>query len=138
MTHPNNSLTTIPSGWNWVVIKDITKEHKQGFYAVDAIGKSGDVKYIRITDLMIPTIDFDNSPSISVSEKDYESFRIDVGDFLIGRSGAIGRYGICYEDRKAIFASYLIRFRFNQNIIELLRWGESPQAFAAQRVADFG
>lgn len=131
MTQSHNNqqkLTTIPNGWNWVVIKDITKEHKQGFYAVNAKAKSGDVKYIRITDLMIPKINFDNAPSISVSEKDYESFRINVGDFLIGRSGAIGRYGICYEDRKAIFASYLIRFKFDQNTMLNEYFGELYQS----------
>lgn len=72
---------------------------------------------LRITDLLSPSIEYDNAPRIVINEKDFESFKVNPGDFLIGRSGAIGRYGICYEDQQAVFASYLIRFRFDQSRI---------------------
>ena len=41
---------------------------------------------------------------------------VEVGDFLFARSGSIGRYGIVSEDYPAIFASYLIKFKFNDTV----------------------
>ena len=66
----------------------------------------------RITDLGNPRLAYDDMPKLEVSTEDYEAFKVEKGDFLFARSGAIGRYGIAFEDEEAIFASYLIRFQF--------------------------
>lgn len=108
-------LGEISSDWQLVDINSITTEHKQGYYTKEPYSNEG-IKLIRITDLDNQKVDYSNMPKLDISEADYESYKVVPGDFLFARSGAIGRYGIVREcDEKAIFASYIIRFRFDQS-----------------------
>lgn len=98
-------------------IADVTIEHKQGFYSNDRYVSDG-VYLIRGSDLMSPKISFENMPKLRITDKDYEAFKVIEGDFLFARSGGIGRYGIVHVGfPKAIFGSYLIRFRFDSKIM---------------------
>lgn len=107
-------LGEIPSDWEFGNLESITVEHKQGYYTKEAYSNIG-TKLIRITDLRNQTINYDDMPNLEISVADYEAYKLKSGDFLFARSGAIGRYGIVRKfDEKAIFASYIIRFRFNQ------------------------
>lgn len=54
-----------------------------------------------------------DTPKIDATEKDYDAFKTEIGDFLIVRSGNVGTYGIVDIDIPAIFGSYLIDFRFD-------------------------
>lgn len=113
----NSPLGEIPKSWDVVTVKDITKEHKQGFYTQNGYIEDG-IRLVRITDLNNPKVDFSEMPMLNISDYDYENYKIEKGDFLFARSGAIGRYGIVEnEEHPAVFASYLIRFRFNDDII---------------------
>ncbi len=103
----------IPSHWQLVSVGDLTLEHKQGFYTKDKYTEKG-CYLIRITDLDNPNVYFDEMPKVAVDKKTIDQFRVLKGDFLFARSGTIGRYGIYDSDEEAIFASYLIRFRFNE------------------------
>lgn len=115
--YKDSSLGSIPETWKVVTVREITAEHKQGFYTKDGYTKEG-IRLARITDLNNPTIDYSSMPLLNISDSDYQSYKIRNGDFLFARSGAIGRYGIVENDLvPAIFASYLIRFRFNDNIV---------------------
>ena len=111
----DSELGRIPKSWEIKKVSQFTKEHKQGFYTKDGYQGNG-VFLIRITDLQNPKIDYSEMPKLPVSEKDFISFKVDVGDFLFARSGAIGRYGIVSENYPAVFASYLIRFKFNDTV----------------------
>lgn len=102
----------IPDEWEWNKVSQFTEEHKQGYYTRDPYTSEG--KYlIRITDLFNPRVDYKHMPKLEVEEKEFSQFKVEVGDFLFARSGAIGRYGIVEKDFPAVFASYLIRFRFD-------------------------
>ncbi|MFP9135490.1 restriction endonuclease subunit S, partial [Shewanella algae] len=108
--------TSVPKGWEIMSIGDFTLEHKQGYYTKQQYENEG-VLLARITDLGNPKVNFCSMPKLQVSEKDYQAFKVSKGDFLFARSGAIGRYGIIsHEPPKTIFASYLIRFRFSEQI----------------------
>ena len=112
----DSPLGEIPQSWEVVSVKDITKEHKQGFYTKDGYVEDG-IRLARITDLNNPKVDYSEMPMLNISDSDYQSYKIEKGDFLFARSGAIGTYGIVEnEEYPAVFASYLIRFRFNTNI----------------------
>lgn len=104
----------IPSDWNVVKVDDITLFHMQGYYTNEKYSSSGQYVLLRGTDMQSPSINIDSAPRISVSEKDFESYKVDIGDVLIVRSGSIGRYGIVEKQIKAIFGSYLIKFRLDQ------------------------
>ncbi|PFQ31115.1 restriction endonuclease subunit S [Bacillus cereus] len=108
----------IPCEWRLVRVSDLTLEHKQGYYTKDTYVEDG-VYLIRITDLKNPKVDFSIMPKLDMDESIYEQFKVEKGDFLFARSGAsIGRYGIVMEeDPKAVFASYLIRFKFNNEYV---------------------
>lgn len=106
-------LGEIPSEWEVSSLGDLTIEHKQGYYTKQSYVDEG-VKLIRITDLSNPKINYKNMPMLNISQSDYESYKVDVNDFLFARSGAIGRYGIVQKNIPAVFASYLIRFKFNK------------------------
>jgi len=102
----------IPSDWNVTELTEVTRSHKQGFYTSERYVKQG-VKIVRITDLMNPHIDYASMPILNISRTDLDLYKIQIGDFLFARSGAIGRYGIVYDDIEAVFGSYIIRFTFD-------------------------
>jgi type I restriction enzyme S subunit len=108
----DSSVGRIPAEWDVRKFGDITLEHKQGFYSKDKYTADG-TYLIRITDMQNPYISFTEMPKMVISDKDKEAYKVLNGDFLFARSGAIGRYGIFDSNNEAVFASYLIRFRFN-------------------------
>jgi len=110
----DSELGKIPESWEVVNVENITASHKQGYYTKDEYTGQG-IYLIRITDLGNPKIDYTDMPKLPISDDDYKSFKVSKGDFLFARSGAIGRYGIVYEDYSAVFASYLIRFTFKKD-----------------------
>jgi len=101
----------LPADWSVVEVKEATRNHKQGYYTKEGYVDHG-VRLVRITDLMNPRLDYLSMPMLRLSASDHDLYVIRVGDFLFARSGAIGRYGIVYEDTDAIFGSYIIRFNF--------------------------
>lgn len=108
-------LGEIPSHWEILLIRRITKEHKQGFYSPDGYKDDG-YRLIRITDLdAFGNINISNSPFVQPIKDEIEIFSIKIGDVLFPRTGSIGLVGVAKNNLKAVFASYLIRFRFHQN-----------------------
>jgi type I restriction enzyme S subunit len=106
----------IPSHWELKSLKRITVEHRQGYYSSEDYVLEG-VKLIRITDLEIDaSINYDSMPYIPISEKDEKVFQVKDGDFLFPRTGSIELFGMVQNPERAIFASYLINFRFDENI----------------------
>lgn len=110
------TLSIIPEQWEIVTVGNITKEHKQGFYTNEAYSNDG-IKLVRITDLLNPYLSYETMPLLKLDEKTINDFRVRKGDFLIARSGAIGRFGIVKEDIPCVFASYIIRFLFDSKRI---------------------
>src|SRR5690625_4598200 len=103
----------IPEHWEVKNLRRITKNHKQGYYTTKGYVEDG-VKFIRITDLdSNGQIRYDICPQVILSEEDQKIYSVIKGDFLFPRTGSIGLLGFCTEDIEAIFASYLIRFRFD-------------------------
>ncbi|RKR71366.1 restriction endonuclease subunit S [Marinobacter nauticus] len=105
----------IPKQWTVVRIGDLTVEHKQGYYSKEKYSERG-TYVVRITDMSNPKISFADMPRMEISDADKEAYKISKGDFLFARSGAIGRYGIYESGDEAVFASYIIRFRFSTEL----------------------
>jgi type I restriction enzyme S subunit len=108
----DTELGPLPADWPVVEVRQVTRSHKQGYYTKERYVDSG-VKLVRITDLMNPRIEYSTMPMLQLSASDHDAYKVNVGDFLFARSGAIGRYGIVYADEDAIFGSYIIRFSFD-------------------------
>ncbi|MBE9128860.1 MULTISPECIES: restriction endonuclease subunit S [unclassified Coleofasciculus] len=115
-------LGEIPEHWEVYQVKRITQSHKQGFYTNQSYVNEG-VKLARITDIDdFANISFEKMPFVEIDVKDERAFEIKDGDFLFARSGTIGRFGLVRNPERAIFASYLISFRFKDNSPEYLRF----------------
>lgn len=112
--------------WEEKSVKELTLFHKQGYYTKEEYVENG-IKLARVSDLFNPKVDFESMPMIDISERDYEAFKVSVGDFLIARSGSIGRYGIVTEipeDIKVVFGSFVIKFNFDENLLSTKYFGE--------------
>jgi type I restriction enzyme S subunit len=103
--------------WEQRKVSEITTFHKQGYYTTESYDENKKYYLLRGTDFSQNSLILKDTPKINASEKDYEAFKIEVGDFLIVRSGTVGTYGVVYDKIPAIFGSYLINFRFNQSIV---------------------
>lgn len=122
-------LGEIPTHWEALRVKSITADHKQGFYTEQAYLDDG-VKLARITDIDDhANVSFANMPFVQIAEKTEVEFRIKDGDFLFARSGTIGRFGVVRHAERAVFASYLIRFRFAASNVEFLRYAFASRCF---------
>lgn len=122
----------LPNGWIDKKVSEFTVEHKQGYYTKESYTGFG-TYLIRITDLNNPNINYSKMPKLVVEEKEFNQFKVEVGDFLFARSGAIGRYGIVTEDFPSVFASYLIRFRFNQEAVSTRYFGYAYESDICQK-----
>jgi len=106
-------LGEVPEHWEIFKVRRFLTEHKQGYYSSDPYVNDG-VKLLRITDLLdFGNVNFDNCPSV-VKKEDTALFLLQDGDFVFARTGGAGTFGVIHNIQEpVIFASYLIRFRFN-------------------------
>lgn len=106
-------LEDVPKEWKVTSIRRLIKGHKQGYYSNDGYSENG-VKLIRISDLNDRgNITYVDAPYVNIAEKTYTDYKVKKGDILFPRTGSVGLLGYKDDDTKAIFASYLIRFTFN-------------------------
>ena len=101
------------SEWKEVKLSDIS--HLQ--YGYTATSKKINVgpKYLRITDIVKDTIDWDNVPFCKIEEKKISKYLLNIGDIVVARTGnTVGYAKLIRKDIFAVFASYLIRIQLNQ------------------------
>ena len=120
--------------WEQRKVSEITKFHKQGFYTTEEYNESKKYFLLRGTDLSENKLILKDTPKVDATEKDYQAFKTEIGDFLIVRSGTVGTYGIVYKDIPAIFGSYLIDFRFDMEQVtnEFFGYFYQSESFKSQ------
>ncbi len=70
-------------------------------------------KFLRITDMnKEPWIVWADVPYCEISEREFEKYRLSLGDILVSRIADPGKAGIVEEEVNAVFASYLVRLKF--------------------------
>jgi type I restriction enzyme S subunit len=75
--------------------------------------------FLRITDIVPPQIDWDAVPYCKIDEKDLDRYRLQPGDVVVARTGATVGYAKLIRDQQdAVFASYLVRFRFDKSKVD--------------------
>lgn len=109
-------LGEIPSHWNAIAVRRILEEHRQGYYTNEPYIEDG-VKLARITDIQSTSeMGLDNSPRVE-NKAELKEFFLQENDFLFARTGGAGSFGIVRQkDLPAVYASYLIRFRFKETV----------------------
>ena len=69
-------------------------------------------RFLRITDIVPESLNWETVPYCEVTDEDKERFALAVGDIVVARTGAtVGYAKLIREPEDAVFASYLVRFR---------------------------
>ncbi|MHA3114319.1 restriction endonuclease subunit S [Acinetobacter sp. ANC 4193] len=100
---------TLPTNWAISTLGEISLPSQYGFTA--KAQHSGNIHYLRTTDITSGSIDWNNVPFCDVSIEDLEKFKLYDGDILISRAGSVGYSILVQNPKSSVFASYLIRFR---------------------------
>lgn len=106
----------IPEEWEVNQIKRFTLEHRQGYYSEKGYDLKGH-KVVRITDMLSDNqIDISNSPYYFLDKENINRYQLKKQDFLFQRTGSHKKVGIFNSDELSVYASFLIRFRFNEKV----------------------
>jgi len=99
--------------WPMVMLGDLCKP-EYGF--TEKAADSGDVRFIRITDIAEDGTLRKEDPKFIALTDDAKGSLLAKGDILVARTGATyGKTMFFKEDYPAVFASYLIRLRFPED-----------------------
>ncbi len=112
---PNNlqdsELGPIPQTWQIMELGDMTSKPQYGYTASATQGPDGP-KFLRISDINKSAwIDWSLVPHCHINIEDFRKFRLDKGDILVARMADPGHGCLVESEHRAVFASYLIRFR---------------------------
>ena len=99
----------IPVGWNVGPVSAIV--NTQYGYTTSATTEAVGPKFLRITDIAQPYIDWDSVPYCNIDNSEIGKYRLKDGDVVVARTGATVGYAkrINKLNPESIFASYLVR-----------------------------
>lgn len=109
----------IPSSWIETSLGVVCSFVQYGLNAKTVDTAQDGVFYLRISDIDNEgQVNKKNRKYVSISEDDLEKYCLKDGDLVIARSGSVGRSYVYHQsDNPWVFASYLIRFRPEQNVV---------------------
>lgn len=107
----------IPHGWNWAQIKDLARSISYGFTAAATADPVGP-KLLRISDIQDESVNWSQVPYCDSGTTDMSRYELASGDLVFARTGATtGKsYLVRQPPPGAVFASYLIRIRLNDDV----------------------
>ena len=99
-------------------LSDLTKIAAPPQYGLTATSSSsGNVQFLRITDIDDWKVDWRDVPFCDCPEEDVAKYRLRSGDIVFARIGATtGKSTLIVNPPGAVFASYLIRIRANRGV----------------------
>ena len=109
VTHQHESRI-LPEGWEWSTLGDVSEKPQYG-WTTKANRDTGRLKLLRTTDITSGTVDWSSVPFCTEEPEDVEKYLVESGDILISRAGSVGVSFLINKPERAVFASYLIRFR---------------------------
>ncbi len=113
-------LGEIPAGWRVSTIRELTSSIQYGL-TQSASREPVGPKFLRITDVQGGRVDWETVPYCNVSSEEHERYRLKSGDILVARTGASTGENIYLPVvPDALFASYLVRFQFDDTAIARL------------------
>ncbi len=107
----------VPEGWKMLPLSALSESVSYGFTASASQDCTGP-KFLRITDIVPPTIDWVAVPRCEISDTDKKKFLLRKGDIVVARTGATVGYAKRIDDldEDCVFASYLIRVRLGPDL----------------------
>lgn len=105
----------VPEGWKAGILRDVCKSIDYG-YTASAVREAVGPRFLRITDIVPESIDWDSVPFCAPPEKRIENYLLGEGDIVVARTGATTGYAKRIHKRHpvSIFASYLVRLRIGE------------------------
>lgn len=74
-------------------------------------------KFLRITDIVPERINWNSVPYCKITASDLKKYKLNKGDIVIARTGATTGFNKTIKDNvESVFASYLIRYKIDQEI----------------------
>jgi type I restriction enzyme S subunit len=102
------------AGWETRRLGDVAADCRYG-YTASASDRPLGPKLLRITDI-VGDLDWDAVPFAEASVSETAKYLLQDGDIVIGRTGAnVGASAHVRNPPTALFASYLVRFRFDRD-----------------------
>jgi len=102
----------VPKGWELTKLGDVG-EYKYGYNGKATSDNSGK-PYLRITDINFDGSLKPNRVFVNISDDDFERYELKNNDIVIARTGAtVGKSFLFNCGNNFVFASYLIRYRFD-------------------------
>lgn len=106
------------SEWKEYKLSELCSDISYG-YTISATTENTGYKFLRITDIQGGYVNWNTVPFCKINEQDYLKYKLISEDIVIARTGnSTGENYIFYkniENKKTVFASYLIRFRIDKN-----------------------
>lgn len=104
--------------WKEVQLKDVCANIQYGYTESSNSSPIGP-KFLRITDIQNDSVNWDTVPYCKISKEALSKYKLQKGDFVFARTGATVGKSYLLEDvpEKTVFASYLIRVRFNTQTV---------------------
>jgi len=114
-----SELPTLPEGWMWVRVGEISDDIQYG-YTAKAKNEPLGPKMLRITDIQENNVDWNNVPYCVIEPDKEKKYLLNEGDLVFARTGAtVGKsFLIKGKIPKSIFASYLIRIVLSKNVFK--------------------
>ncbi len=92
-------------------LSDVCESVRYG-YTASASPEPCGPHFLRITDIVPDSLNWDSVPFCKIEDKDKERFSLSMGDIVVARTGAtVGYAKLIREPVDSVFASYLVRFR---------------------------
>lgn len=100
----------LPDGWAVAKLGEICEPPQYG-WTTSARKDGNGLKLLRTTDISAGVVDWPSVPSCSEEPGDPAKYLLKSGDIVVSRAGSVGFSFLVKNPPRAIFASYLIRFR---------------------------
>jgi len=106
----------VPENWCWCRFGSLASN--QYGYTAKAVEDNAWPKILRITDIQDGCVDWETVPNCVIEGADLEKYLLRDNDIVIARIGATtGKSFLVRNPENAVFASYLIRIRFADNLL---------------------
>jgi type I restriction enzyme S subunit len=120
--HEHTRITNgVPEEWQRKPLAELCVSIDYG-YTASAEKEEIGPKFLRITDIVPPFVDWASVPHCTIEDDRLAKFRLREGDIVIARTGATVGYAKRIHKRHpdAVFASYLVRLRLKPEVDNLL------------------
>jgi type I restriction enzyme, S subunit len=105
----------LPKNWMWSTLGEVSEKPQYG-WTTKANHEVGELKLLRTTDITSGTVDWSTVPYCTEEPEDAERYLVKSGDILVSRAGSVGVSFLINNAERAVFASYLIRFRPKEGV----------------------